>query len=397
MLLAIGWKTRIGLVLSAIWLCFIFLVAGEDQRFGQSLAIGVLPLIVIWGIVWAVLGWRAQHPPKGQNNETMLTEKRAKTKSRIHTAIALIVIVAIGLYTASWQFEMAGNKAGSYEVARLFGEWLFYGLIAYAIFRFIPKISYGAPAVLAAILMVGAINWKAYNAITEGRQAVQSLARAAPLMNKLLSGVTVSDKDVVNAQIGVLEPLLLAQAAYGRESAAITANYQQVLVQLAPEQILSPATLVSSDGRFQSRTKLKIWQQAVVQYKSQMEAATARASLGIQAALKRMPDAYRSASKGFDEGAAQLTIYVNDHVALENEASHAVTAILDLLDANPGTYAVDEGPPPKLLFNNQHLLEQYRQHFKTVLDVSRREQENHARLVRYQTNSVEELDGLLKE
>ena len=41
------WKTRVGLVLSAVWLCLVFLVADEYQRLGQVLGLGLLPLVVI--------------------------------------------------------------------------------------------------------------------------------------------------------------------------------------------------------------------------------------------------------------------------------------------------------------------------------------------------------------
>ena len=118
----------------------------------------------------------------------------------------------------------------------------------------------------------------------------------------------------------------------------------------------------------------------------------------MQAALKQMPEAYvRSANSGFDEATAQLTAYVNDYVKMENEASQAVTAILDLLDANPGSYVVDKGPPPNLLFRDELMLAQYRRHFGTVLDVSKREQESQARLIQAQTSRTERLGDLLKK
>jgi hypothetical protein len=59
-----GWKTRIGLVLSAVWLCLLFLSSDKYDSVGQVLGIGFLPLIVIWGIVWAVAGWRAERLPR---------------------------------------------------------------------------------------------------------------------------------------------------------------------------------------------------------------------------------------------------------------------------------------------------------------------------------------------
>lgn len=393
----LGWKTRVGVVLSAVWLCLVFLVTDEYQRLGQVLGLGLLPLVVIWGLVWAVSGWRAQRPEKPPIPEAVQLEAKAKRSLRIRTAIAVVAVLALGLFAATMQFKAADNEAGGNVVARWFGEWIVYGLIAYAILRAIPKLPGGAPAVMAALVIVGAVNYKAYSAIAEDRQALDSLAKAAPLFNRIQSGTQVSDQEVRDAHVGMMEPLMLAQASYSREVFAIAATYEKAIGGMQPELMLAPASLVSPSIRAQTRAKLKLWQQATAEYKTQLEAATARGKLAIQAAQSQMPAAMSgSASNGFDESSAQLSAYVATLVASEREAGQAIVGILDLMDANQGGYAVDKGPPVNLLFRDEGTLAQYRELMGAMMAASQRQQDAQARFTQAQAERTAKLGALFK-
>ena len=219
-----GWKMRVGLVLSAVWLCLVFLVADDYRRMSQVLGLGFLPLVVIWGIVWAVAGWRAQRPSKPATPEEAVLEALRKRSLGIRTTIAVVAVIGMGLLAATYQFHAADNEAGGSAIAGWFGEWLVYGLFAYAVFRFIPRTPPGFAIVLASLVVVGGVNYKTYAAISEDRQAFASLAKAAPLIIKIQSGAAVIDHEVKDAHVGIMEPLMLAQAAYSRDVIAIASD-----------------------------------------------------------------------------------------------------------------------------------------------------------------------------
>ena len=216
-----GWKTRVGLVLSAVWLCVAFLISEEYRRVTQVLGLGVLPLVLLWGIAWAVAGWRAVRPLAPQTPEAIVIERRRTRSMRMRTFFAVIAILAIGVWAATLQFRAADDDAGGNAIGRWVGEWTVYALVAYFVFRLVPKLPRGTPAVLAALVLVGAVNLKAYAAIAEDRAAMISLAKAAPLMSQLQGGGTLSDQQVRDARVGVLEPLMLAQATFGRKASAL--------------------------------------------------------------------------------------------------------------------------------------------------------------------------------
>lgn len=392
-----GWKTRVVVVLSVVWLCLVFLVADDYHRIGQVLGLGFLPLVILWGIVWAVAGWRAQRPTKPEVPEAMVLEAKRKRSHRIRTFIAVVAVLTIGLFAATWQFHAADNEAGGSAISYWFGQWLVYGLFAFVVLRLPSRMPPGFAAVLAALVVVGGVNYKSHAAISEDRQALASLAKAIPLINKIQSGAPVSDQEVKNAQVGMMEPLMLAQAAYSREVIAINGTYTKAISGLQPELMLTPTSLASPSIRVQTRAKLKLWPQAIADYKSQLDAATARGKLGIQAAQSQMPAAMAgSASKGFDESSAQFNAYVSALVSSEAEASGTITAILDLMDASAGSYAVDKGPPVNLLFRDEATLARYRQLTNAMIAMSQRETEAQARLVKFQSEGTDKLTDALK-
>lgn len=241
------------------------------------------------------------------------------------------------------------------------------------------------------------MNFKAYNAIAEDQQALASLAKATPLFNRIQAGTLVSEQEVRDAHVGMFEPLMLAQATYAREGIAIAATYIKTLDEMQLELMLTPASLASPGIRFQTRAKLKPWQQATADYKTQMEAATARGKVAIQAAQVQMPASMSgSASKAFEKSAARLSTYLTDLVTNEREAGQSVVALLDLMDANPGGYVVDKGPPVTLLFREETTLARYRELMGAVMTASQREQEGQARLAKAQADLSAHLGTLLK-
>lgn len=58
----IGWKMRLGIVLSFIWIALAAVISLDAQRSGDGIGafifLGVLPLAIAWGIAWIWIGFR---------------------------------------------------------------------------------------------------------------------------------------------------------------------------------------------------------------------------------------------------------------------------------------------------------------------------------------------------
>jgi len=64
------------------------------------------------------------------------------------------------------------------------------------------------------------------------------MAKAAPLHDKINAGGSVSDQEVKDARIGMMEPFMLVKAAYRRQTDAIEVTYAQDIAALQPQTML---------------------------------------------------------------------------------------------------------------------------------------------------------------
>lgn len=391
-----GWKKRLGAVLSCVWLLIVFLVSDEYRRTEQTLAIGVLPLIILLGIAWAVAGWREQRSHRPENQKVEVLPTRLKRNKRIRYGLTVLTVLVIGQVAAGWQVYAAGDEGGSYSVGYWFGECLVYGLIAYAVLRLSFWKPPGGAALLTAIVIVCGVNYKACTAISENREVRAVLAAAAPLLNKMQSGAALSDQDVKDARVGVLQPLMLAQAAFSRDIDTAATAYLSEIDAVHAEAILTPRYLATRSLRDQTRAKLIISHQATAGYEQRLHAATTRWRLGIQAAKSQLsPAMANGVSRGFEKSSAQLSAYVEALVSSEEKVSESITSILDLIDASPGVRVEGNGTSAILLFPDEQSLVRYRELVKDVSIASQIEVDARTTLMQGQTESIATLTRLL--
>lgn len=390
-----GWKMRVGLVLSAIWLCVVFLVAEERSSVWQVLGIGLLPLVFVWGIIWSVSGWRSQRPAKPEASAADELATKRRRNLRLRTAFAAVAIIGLGLFSATWQADAANNEG--LDIARWFGEWLAYGLFAYVVLRFTPKVPPSLAIALASLVTAVGVNYKTHSVIALKRQGIDSLAKAAPLIIKMQSGAAVNDQDVLEAKTGLFEPFLLASATYFRDVLAIESEYQKAIDALDLGSVMTPISLASADSRASSRIKLQLLHKATAEYKTKVELVAGRARLGMTAAQSQTPTEMSDAlMRGFDESTEQLSRHLNELVASEREINTAVTATLDLMDAHQGKYAFVKGPPANLIFSDEELLGKYRLLVNDIMDASQRATDLQNRLAELQSSKTDHLTKLLK-
>lgn len=325
-------------------------------------------------------------------------QQRQRRRGRIRTAVTVVAVLGLGMAAAVWQVHAGGHgSAGMVLLSDWLGQGLAYGLVAYALLHFSRKAPPGLAAVVACLVIVGTVNYQAYRAVSLDRQAIASLARSAPLLTKIQSGAVVTEQEVRAANVGMLEPLILAQAAYSRELIAHAEAFQKAVSALQTGQMLTPASLASPGLRAQTRARLGRWRQAMAEYKTGVHAATARGKLGVQAAQVQMPAAMAgSPAQGFDAWTAELGAFIDTLEASETEAMGKIAAILDLMDAQPRGYFLDPGPPADLVFREQAMLDSYRTLVGAVVAAGQREQEAKALLDKAQSERADKITGLLK-
>lgn len=58
----LSWKTRVAVVVSAVWLVVWFAAAADSHRFEVTpfLVFGVVPVILLFGIAWIARGFKGE-------------------------------------------------------------------------------------------------------------------------------------------------------------------------------------------------------------------------------------------------------------------------------------------------------------------------------------------------
>lgn len=322
---------------------------------------------------------------------------RAPWRLRLRTLAIVVAVIVVGQVAAHWQLTAAGGMSRGVVIGGWFGEWLVYGMALYAILHFSRKTAPATAAVAVAVFIAAGVNVQAFIAAGKDRAAHASLTRAMPLYTRIQSGETVGEQEVISANVGVLEPLLLAQAANAREMTALDTAYLQATEALQLEQLLAPASLASPGGRAQSRARLAQWQQATAGYKSRFAEVVARGRQRIESAQAQMPASMgESGTRSYDQSAAQASAHIDTQVAGNQEIGQVISAILDLLDANPSHYTLLQGPPPQLEFRNPATLQAHNALLRELQAAARRVDQAAASQAQGQAAQAEQLTDLLK-
>lgn len=213
---------------------------------------------------------------------------------------------------------------------------------------------------------------------TEAMQ--QSLAQAEPLLAMLRAGMVLSDDAIVGADVGLVEPLLLAHATHQRDVVALAVAHEEAGGALPLEQLLSPAALGSPAMRAALRVHAAQRASAAASYTQQLQAAGANARLRLQAALQAMPaGCFDAALQDFDADHALLAARARAQQASARDAEAAIGALLDVIDRARDVRVIQGRRGVELQFRSAAALQAYQRHLGAAQHAFEREHEHDAR------------------
>lgn len=125
----IGWKKRLAIVLSFLWIAFAAVVSYDEQQnsFGIFVMLGILPIAIPWGIAWVWWGFRKYSPQSAI--------KRQDDKENSHINSKVTTAPTENLYHNQAAFYQSENKWLSrlFTATSLVCFALFAGLLIHAI------------------------------------------------------------------------------------------------------------------------------------------------------------------------------------------------------------------------------------------------------------------------
>lgn len=360
-----GWKMRVCIVLSAIWALLAFAVTSREE-ISTQLAVVFLPLIIVWGFAWSISAFieqrRATRAVGGNSVEADPSRKEAIFAGFTYAGIVVGGMIAIVLYLgAATKSDMSAN------VGHWFGEWLVYSLFGFLGIRLIKGITKVQVAVAMALLLVLGMSWRAYDYVSEEKNAKEMLSRAMPLISKMMSGQSVSEQEIKDAKTARFEGVLLAHRQFYADLNEISKAYESALLKNNPISMLSPSALATKQGRSEARRAVSEIERQIADRNRKFDAASAKWQALVESAIQVDRTSF---GIGVREGMIESATASKKQLYSSGEASlkllQTVNGLLDFLDYNQNDFVGSNTTPPKLLFRNDALLAKYNFHVDNI-------------------------------
>jgi hypothetical protein len=341
----LGWKGRLAVVLSVGWLLLLYALVPKEDSTKAVVGFGMLPLGFLWGVAWAIQGYRKQHPSA---NDPDATKRRRASTFRFFLGLGILA-------GAIWYSHGLIGESVSHEI----GYWVVFALILWGILRALPKVSDHA-VILTIAAYSATICFQAYRSHKEIEDLKREIAVAAPFILRTNSGEVISETELDRANLGRLEPFIRATARYTQEQSSLIAEYQKEVAALQLDKLLDPRVLGSIEGRKISSERLDQYKRALDKLDAGLKDSWQRYFDQVSVVAAQMPP---EIGNGFKSGVEKRNTRVRPLLAGWFASQRSVIQhSLDLADyiAKLGPRVTVVQSPPNLLFSDAQALSQYR-------------------------------------
>lgn len=389
-----GLKVRVGLTLSAIWVCLVFLLADSYQSSRSTFGIAALPLVLLWGIGWVVMGWLENRRKSRIEGQTSTTGGR---KTAFRYATTILVILLSGVIFANWHAEHRMAQAVAREIPRMIGEWSVYTLFAYLAFRYAPGFTRSIPGLLAAMFFVAGVNYSNYKQVDLLVTTRASLAAATPILMQIQSGRPIEASDIRAANIGLFEPIVIAAADSAKRITAAQTQYQKELAESGFGVVLAPATLSTPSGRARARLTITTVERLTNDYLLETEAALKAGNASVKSAVMQMPKELSTVFDSYKSKTDQSLQNIQELRVIENGLIKCAKDIVTLLDNASGTFHASPGPQQLLLFQQPGTASAYNSLIARFAELAKQEGDLNERVRKQRVEGVDKLTNALDE
>lgn len=389
-----GLKVRVGLTLSAIWVCLVFVLADSYQSSRSTFGIAALPLVLLWGIGWVVVGWLGNRRKSRKEAPIAASVDR---KPAFKYAATVLVVLIFGVIFANWYAEHRMAQAVAREIPRLMGEWSVYTLFAYLALRYAPGFTRAMPGLLAAVFFVAGVNYSNYKQVDLLAKTRVSLAAATPILMQIQSGMSIEAGDIRSANIGLFEPVVIAAAESAKRITAAQKNYLKELAESGFGVALAPATLSTQNGRARARFTITTVERLTNDYLLETEAALKAGNASVKSAVVQMPKELSTVFDSYKSKTDQSLQHIQELRAIENGLIKCARDIITLLDNASGSFHVSPAPQQFLIFQQPETARAYNNLIARFGDLAKQEGDLNERVRKQQVEGVDKLANALDE
>lgn len=387
-----GLKVRVGLTLSAIWICIVALTANEYQSGTTTFGIAALPLVVLWGLGWSVSGWL-------EKRRLAVTSGSAPAGSRMLPALKyaalVLTVVVLGIIGAHMYANFRDAEAAQVDIARLVGEWSVYSALAYVALRLAPGYTRKTPGLLTALVFIVGLNYSSYKQVDLLVRTKQSLAVATPLFMKVQSGGIIDEAEIKSANVGFFEPFLLAVADSNKRLVLAQRRYEKEINESGFGEVLAPSSLASPSGRVRARAVIANVERITNEYLIEAEAAFKAGKASVKSTVVQMPNEYASVFEGYARTADESLNQLQRLRDIEARLFRCASDIVALIESAPGGVKASPGPQPLLIFSSDETNHAYNNLIGRFSDIAREEAQLNEQVMRERIEKVERLTNSL--
>lgn len=372
----LGWKGRLAAVLSALWLLLLYALAPSGDTGKVVAGFGLAPLGLLWGIAWAIQGYRRQHP-KADDPEA--AKRRKASVLRFFVGVA---IFGVGV----WYAQSLMGDAVYQEV----GYWSVFALICWAVIRSVPKVSSHA-VLLTATAFATTLCVQAYRSHLEVSEMKREIAAAAPFLLRANAGDVITDGEISRASTGRWEPFIRASSKYAQEQSVLVTDYSKEIGSLELEKLLDPRVIGTAQGRRIVRERLQRYDQALDRLDGGLKANWQRYFDQAAVLSAQMP---RGSGAGLREGLSERYERTRPLVAGWIDSQRKVIAhtrsLSDYLEKLGPRLRVLQSPP-NLVFADENDLAFYRSLMEQFPVLAAREEDWQKRILSDERQSAQKL------
>lgn len=252
----IGWKTRLAIVLSVVWLGLVAVVSrNESDSIGAILILGIVPLAISWGIVWVWVGFRKTRRKKLAPNLSPATTASVDAPVPRATLFlwlgATLTTIAVGVF---WYAISTTGADAPAKIGYLLGFYFWVSIVVYFIWKRTFQKKEGMGVFLFSVAFLAVAGYESYSMFREWSDARRFLGETQTMMLKLLSGEQIERAQI--SGFGQYTPALLVTYDFVSTVQKDFESLNRAIEASELEQLLTPKTLRSQSAMARSQERL---------------------------------------------------------------------------------------------------------------------------------------------
>lgn len=263
-------------------------------------------------------------------------------------------ILALGLVIAAFRSFRISAVSSSGLITDRAGPCLAFSLTTFAILWLRYRRSTpGFAGMTAAETFSLGLNTCVHNAAAERQSRAQTYAKAAPIYEAFERGEYPEDDEIKAANVGELEPMLLAQAGHRRQLANLLFSYDEAWAELVVPFMLGPEQLSTAASRSESLARIEERASLHNTFQIEFKAATDEAMKQMKVVMDGTTG-WRSVKP---EAIEKEVAPIRDHYLAvadnRRDQQDLAAQALSLLHDKPTGVALVKGQPPSLSFRDK--------------------------------------------